>query len=645
MHASNRNSADRDRDPAAAHVNVSTREWELCARGLRRRSAISWRSRWSLLTGLVLAFAFMSCTTSSGTTKEPGNHSSLPGITEPGQLTLDEKIGQLFVPGAHGVFMGAGSPAWQRLEREVRQQHVGGFIWFLSNVYETAELNRRLQRISRVPLLISADLEAGVGMRFADTTFWPPAMAVGATGDPSLAERQGRAVAIEARAIGVNHLLAPVADINIDPDNPVINARSYGEDPESVSRFVAAFIRGARAEGVLTTAKHFPGHGDTHTDSHRSLPILTAGKQRLEEVELVPFRAAIAAGVDAVMPGHLSVPSLDPTPAPVRIGGHGENPYVTAGREVTENGTLPATLSKPMLEGLLRSELGFRGMIVSDAFDMGGLTEHFDAGEAAVRAIEAGEDQILMPANLEQAIDGIKAAVASGRLPESRIDESVTRILAAKARVTRPVATPDEIFTIVDSEEVRGTAREIATRAMTLVREEAGALPVPKQSRVVELVISEFVESVTPLSDFDWGLRHELTTPQRSFLLDARSTSASITPIVEAARSADVVIVALAIRARSGAGNIAVPQVGRDAVAQLAALPVKLIGISFGTPYLLREVPQLPTYLCAYGIQPPLQSAAVRALFGHEAIGGRLPVTIPGLAARGAGITKPMSAR
>jgi beta-N-acetylhexosaminidase len=574
---------------------------------------------------LMLAFALMSCATA-------------PRRID--QLTLDEKIGQLFVPAAHGTFMNATSPQWKRLEHQVREQHVGGFVWFVSNVYETAELNRRLQALSPIPLLMSADLEAGVGMRFADTTFWPPAMALGATGDPSFAERQGRAVAIEARAIGINHLLAPVADVNVDPANPVINARSYGEDPGEVAKFVAAFIRGARAEGVLTTAKHFPGHGDTHTDSHRSLPIVTVDRARLDRIELVPIRAAIAAGVDSVMPGHLSVPALDDTPAPIRHDDHSDNPYVKGGREITQDGTMPATLSKPMLEGVLRGELGFRGLIVSDAFDMGGLTEHFETGEAAVRAIEAGEDQILLSPDTEVAIAAVKAAVASGRIPEARIDQSVARILEAKARVARPVATPDELFTIVDSEEVRSLAKEIAETAITLVREQPGTLPLDRNARVVELVISEFVENPTFLSDFDSELKRRLKTSPKTFLLDSRATTEDTIPVLEAAENADIVVIALAIRARSGAGRIAIPEVARGVVEQLAARRVKHVGVSFGTPYLLREVPTLPTYLCAYGVQPPMQRAAVRALFGETGITGHLPVSIPGLAARGEGIVK-----
>ena len=560
----------------------------------------------------------------------------LPRVEE---MTLDEKIGQMIVPAGHGVFMNATSPAWQRLERWVRHDRVGGVIWFVSNVYETAELNRRLQAEAKVPLLISADLEAGIGMRFFDTTFWPPAMAVAATGDPSLAEREGRAVAIEARAIGINQIFAPVADVNVDPDNPVINARSFGEDPETVGRFVAAFIRGVQSEGVLATAKHFPGHGDTHVDSHRSLPVLNVTRERLEATELVPFRAAIAAGVDTVMVGHLAVPSLDPTPAPPRLDQHNDNRYTAGATEITENGTLPATISRPLIEGLLRHDLGFQGLVVTDAFDMGGLTEHFEVGEAAVLAVEAGEDQIVMPLSVERSAEAIKAAVAGGRIAESRIDASVRRILAAKARVRSSVATTDELFRIVDSEESRKLAAEIAGKAITLVRD-GGGLPVAKDARVVEVVISEFVEPANPLGEIERELKSRLRTAPQAFLFDGRATDDDAARVVEAAKDADVVLIALAIRAKSGAGTISIPPLASRLLDQLAATRARLITVSFGSPYVLRNVPSLPTYLAAYGIQPVLQVAAVRAIFGENAITGKLPVTIPGMYERGHGVER-----
>ena len=291
-----------------------------------------------------------------------------------------------------------------------------------------------------------------------------------------------------------------------------------------------------------------------------------------------------------------------------------------------------------MIEDVLRKQLGFRGLVVTDAFDMGGLTEHFDAGEAAVRAIEAGEDQILMPTNTDAAIAAVKDAVKSGRIPMSRIDASVQRILDAKSRISHDVADPDEIFRVVDSEASRNLANQIATKALTLVRREDGALPLKKETRVVELVISDFAESMNPLAELDRDLKRRLANPPAMIMLDAHACEADVTPLLDAAKNADVVLIALAVRARSGAGQIAVPQVARKAIEQLAAMPVRKIGVSFGTPYLLREVPSLPTYICAYGPQPVLQAAVNRALFGETKFTGHLPVTIPGMYERGFGM-------
>jgi len=557
------------------------------------------------------------------------------------QLPLDEKVGQMFVYAAHGTFMNEESAGWQQLRRQVVENKVGGVIWFVSNVYETSFLTRKLQAAARVPLLVSADLEAGVGMRFTDTTYWPPAMAVAATGDPSLAEEEGKIAAIEGQAIGVNHILAPVADVNIDPDNPVINTRSFGEDPESVGRFVAAFVRGVQSERVLATAKHFPGHGDTHTDTHRSLPVLGVDRARLDRVELVPFRAAIGAGVASVMTGHLAIPALDPTPAPVRPSDQaaGENPYTQDPEEITREGTMPASVSRPVIDGLLRRDLGFDGLVISDAFDMGGLVAHFDAGEAAVRAVEAGTDLILKSADTDAAIAAVENAVRNGRISEARIDESVRRILRAKQRVRTNVGTDDEIFRGVDSPAHRRVASEIAARAITLVREESGVLPLRPDARVVIVSVSDFPETVNPVGGVERELRKRAKTPPIAFMIDARSCTDETSAILDAAKEADVVLLALAVRASSGAGHMKLPDAARDLVERLPP-NVKIVAVSFGSPYVLRDLPSLRTYLCAYGTQPVLQNAAVKALYGEHAITGTLPVTIPGLHARGEGLRK-----
>jgi beta-glucosidase-like glycosyl hydrolase len=392
---------------------------------------------------------------------------------------------------------------------------------------------------------------------------------------------------------------------------------------------------------VLATAKHFPGHGDTHVDSHRSLPVLDVTRERLERVELIPFRAAIEAGVASIMIGHLSVPSLDPTPAPVRehVDATEDNPYGTLEHETERAGTVPATISEPIITDLLRHELHFDGLVVTDAFDMGGLVAHYDAGEAAIKAIEAGEDQILKSANTDAAIAAVKVAVGSGRISESRIDESVRRILAAKAIAGAPGGSQEDIFRTLDAEEHLRVAKEIARRAVTLLREESGVLPLKKNARVVILTVSDFPEVINPLAGVEKEVAQRVDRRPATFILDSRSRREEAKPVIVAAENADVVILALAVRARSGAGHLAVPEAARFVIEQLPP-NVKTIAVSFGSPYVIRDLPQLKTYFCAYGIQPVMQTAIVQAIFGEAPISGRLPVTIPAMHKRGEGIDK-----
>jgi beta-N-acetylhexosaminidase len=559
----------------------------------------------------------------------------------PADLTRDEKIGQLFVYPATGRFVNDASPEYQALVHQVRDNHVGGILWFLAGeVSETARLTRKLQEIARVPLLVAADLEAGVGMRFQETTYWPWPMAVAATGDPTLAERQGRIVAEEALAIGLNQIYAPVADVNVDPANPVINVRSYGEDPETVGRFVAAFVRGVQSGGVVATAKHFPGHGDTHTDSHRSLPILFADRARLERVELVPFRAAIAAGVGAVMTGHLSLPAIDATPAPQRPFSPGENPYTQDASEIAREATMPASMSPAAVDGLLRKDLGFAGLVVTDAVDMGGIVDHFDPGEAAVRAILAGADQIPKSPDTDAAIAAVRRAVETGRISEERLDVSVARILDIKRRFPAPRPDPEAPFRVVDSPDHRALAEEIARRAMTLVREAPGALPLSPSIRLVHLIVDDIAASNLPGRDFARELEVRLGHEPETFVLDPRSRAEDVEPLVAAAERADVVLVSLFVRVRTGTGKLVLPEPAQEALSRLASAGKPLVGVSFGNPYLAADLPSLSTYLAAYGDQPVMQVAAARALFGETGITGRLPVTIPGVAERGSGIPK-----
>ncbi|HSP93196.1 MAG TPA: glycoside hydrolase family 3 protein, partial [Thermoanaerobaculia bacterium] len=513
----------------------------------------------------------------------------------PAAMTLEEKVGQLFVYVTPGSFMNEGSPRYRELLRQVRENHVGGILWATwSSVFESAFLIRRLQSVAKVPLLVSADLEAGIGMRFYDTTYWPWPMAVAATGDPDLARREGEIVAEEARAIGLNQVYAPVADVNVNPDNPVINVRSFGEDPQEVARFVAAFVRGVESRGVIATVKHFPGHGDTRTDSHRSLPVLSVSRERLERVELVPFRAAIAAGAGAIMTAHLSLPALDDEPAPVRPGGVAENPYAHDAVEVAQNATLPASLSSKITGGLLRGELGFRGLVVTDALDMGGIVDHFDPGEAAVRAILAGADQVVKSTDTDAAIAGVQRAVQAGRITRDRLDLSVGRILAAKARAGDPEPDWNRIFSVVDSPEHRAVVEEIARRSVTLVRESPGVLPLGRKTRVFQLVVAETERGLG--GDLNKELKSRLEGPAEMAVLDSRSSAAEVAKVLESASRAEVVLLALFVRFQSGKGSIVLPAAAKEVVERLPA-PVRVVAVSFGSPYVLRELPNLETYL------------------------------------------------
>src|SRR5215472_6589405 len=335
-------------------------------------------------------------------------------------MSVDEKIGQLLFTTYHGSFTATDASAYQQLLHDVRDLHVGGFIVIThgsplgivkSQAYPTAVLANQMQTKSKLPLLIGADFERGTAMRYDEGTSFPTAMAVAAGGNPKDAYTMGKITASEARATGVSWVYAPDSDVNNNPANPIINTRSFGENPQRVGEFVSAFIKGVEDGGALATAKHFPGHGDTAADSHIDLPVISASRERLEHLELVPFRAAIAAGVDTVMTGHLSVPALEPDP------------------------NTPATLSPKILEGLLRKQLGFHGLIVTDAMDMGGITVRYAPGEAAVRAVVAGVDCLLMPPVPEAAFAGLQRAVRSGRISKQRLDEAVRRILQAKARL------------------------------------------------------------------------------------------------------------------------------------------------------------------------------------------------------------------
>jgi beta-N-acetylhexosaminidase len=563
------------------------------------------------------------------------------------KMSLEEKIGQLISVGINARFENQESDEFKELRRQVEQNHIGGIILFRGPIYESVHLVNRMQQFARVPLLISADLEAGSGMRFEDAPNFPWNMAVGATGNPDYARRQGELTAREARALGVQQIYAPVADVNNNAANPVINVRSFGEDPADVARFVSAFIEGAQSGGVIATAKHFPGHGDTATDSHRGLPVINVARQRLEAVELVPFRAAIHAGVGAIMSAHIGLPQVDPTQVSPLPRDSILRPAYAEQEVLTENAVLPGTLSPVVLGGLLRHDLGFDGIVVTDALDMSGLTIYFKQDEAGVRAVLAGADLLLKPGDPDAVARGLREAVRSGRLTEQRIETSARKILAAKydlGLVKQRIAPLEDIDRVVGSTDALKLADEIATHAVTLVRDDAHLIQ-REDGTGLRAGARLFVLGITNGEDRGFIANQFLSQLARlgsradAIVLDNRSTDDEIKDAVERAGKADIVVAAMYGRVRSGAANsVGLPERAEKALNNLIKSKTPVVGISFGNPYLLQDFPKLQTYFVAYGDMPSLQRAAARSLLGQADITGRLPISLPKLYPRGTGI-------
>ena len=561
------------------------------------------------------------------------------------RMSLEQKVGQLISVGINATFLNQDSDAFRTLKRQVEENHIGGIILFRGPVYESVVLMNRMQQFAKHPLLISADLEAGSGMRFDDTINFPWNMAVGATGNPDYARRQGAVTAREARAMGVHQIYAPVVDVNNNAANPVINVRSYGEDPVAVGRFAAAFTEGAQNEGVIATAKHFPGHGDTAVDSHRGLPEINLPRERLNSIELVPFRAAVESGIGSVMVAHIGLPQIDPTLVKPLPRDQKIRPIDTdeAGEIIAESAAIPATVS-PVVGKLLKNDLGFRGLVVTDALSMSGLTIYFNQDEAAVRALEAGAELLLKPADNDVAFRGVRDAVKSGRLTEKRIEESARKILAAKydlGLVKQRITPLDEIDRIVSSRDAVALANEIAEHAITLVRNDENLVPIKQLKSDARI----FNLAITNGDDRLWIARTFADTMARlgrkveTIVLDDRSSDADVAKALEKARGADLVIASLYGRVRTGqVRSVGLPEPGARALNGLIANKAPVVGISFGNPYLLQNFPELKTYLVAYGDMPSLQQAAARAVVGSIDITGKLPISLPGLYPRGTGI-------
>jgi len=597
-------------------------------------------SRWLLL------LALFSMATTGRTQKPP----RAPAAPKPAELSsegerwvsqtlksmsLDEKIGQLFAVWAYGTFLSTESQDYKDLLSDVEEKHIGSFAIqtqgspigiVRSQVYPTAVLVNTLQRHAKVPLLVAADFERGTSMRVEEGSSFPHAMAVAATGRPEDAYTMGKITALEGRAVGVPWIFAPDADVNSNPDNPIINTRSFGEDPARVSEFVASFVRGVEENGGLATAKHFPGHGDTSTDSHLDLPTVSSNRAHLDRVELAPFRAAIAAGASTIMTGHLAVPALEPDP------------------------DVPATMSPKITTDLLRGQMGFDGLVVTDALDMGGVTVRYPPGEVAVRSILAGADVLLVPPVLDAALQAVHEAVASGRIPMPRLDEAVTRVLRAKAKLglnKSKLVDLDALAGSFDRPEFDKAALDIADRGITLLRDDQHILPLDstKPSRVLLVAVSGDVDPY-PAGNLESEIRWRVDS-LATVRMDTRFVRAD-TVKLPPPDTYDIAIAAIFVRVADRKGSIGLPDDEAAVVDRLLAAGKPVVVACFGSPYLAERFPSAKTWIAAFSTVDVAQWAMGRALFGQTTVGGRLPVTIPGVAAIRAGLdlaARPMELR
>jgi len=536
------------------------------------------------------------------------------------KLTLRQQVAQLVVARFYGEAPASNRKLYRELHRLVTVTQVGGLI-VLNRVrngivvnaepHAMASFLNRMQRAAPLPLIVGGDFERGASVRISGTVKFPHLMAYGAAGDLEGAKFLGAYTARESRAMGVHWVFAPDADVNNNADNPVIGLRSFGESPTDVARYVTAYIEGAKSETrapVLVCVKHFPGHGDTDVDSHFGFPKMTMDRERLNAIELVPFRAAIAAKVDSVMTAHVTLPSVEPE-------------------------EVPSTVSKNVVTGLLKRELGFDGIVTTDAMDMAGLSAKYPPGEAAVRAIEAGVDVLLIPSNADRAIDGVVKAVESGRLSRERIRQSVEKVLAAKVRLglhRKRLVDIEDISEALDDEEALARAQQTADRAVTLVRNEGAVLPVAKPDSSCLYVLSE--NRYSPLGKPLIEQIKERAPRMGAQWLDSSLPDATFDDLAERSKTCSTVVAA-AVSAKLSSPNARFLE-------KLIAGPAPVALISFANPYLLRDFPGVSAYVAPFSTAATSEAAAAKAILGAIPFRGKLPVTIPGLAEIGRGLSQ-----
>ncbi len=533
-------------------------------------------------------------------------------------MTLKEKIGQIFVSPAYGRFTNHKDPQYLRLIRLIERYHLGGIIFMQGDVYGQAMLTNKLQAASKIPLWISQDMEFGAAMRISGTTRITPAMGVAASGDPSKAYLMGKVTAREAKAIGVNQVFAPVLDVNNNPENPVINVRSFSAEPEMVSLYGQYMIDGIESEGVLATAKHFPGHGDTDTDSHLALPVIEHDYARIDSLELHPFRVTINNGLRSVMSAHIAFPEIS------KIKG------------------LPGTMDENILNGILVDSLGFDGLIVTDGLEMKGIADNYSPGEAVIRSLQAGADMMLISPDEMAAINEIERAVERGTISEERIERSVRKILMLKKEhgvFDNPEVDLNSLNRKINTPVYQDVADDIARASITLLKDEKEILPIREVDHLNILAIALADDRSGSTGSFFGRELGKYHSNIDFHVLDQRTGLEEKSEILKAADKADLIIIGSFIIVRSHQ-PIQVKPEQLQLLRQVISRPSPSMLVAFGNPYVVQDLPKADTHIMAWSSNTNQVRQTVPALFGASEISGKLPINIPGLYQLGEGLNR-----
>jgi beta-N-acetylhexosaminidase len=530
---------------------------------------------------------------------------------ELGKMTLDEKVGQMIIAQIESRYNNPGDANYLQLQQLVREGKVGGIMFMKGNTFNAAMMANQFQSLAPRPLLISADMERGLAMRLSGATEFPPNMALAAAGDPKLAYEMAKAIAAEARTAGIHQSYSPNVDLNINPANPIINTRSFGDNVPLAISMGNAMIEGLQANGAVATAKHFPGHGDVSVDSHLLLPVLNADRQRLNDYELKPFKAAIGQGVISIMIGHLAVPKL--------------------------TGTMePASVSRAIVSGLLRNELGFQGLVITDAMNMKALYNGNNVPEISVKAVQAGNDLLLFSPDPALAHAAIVQAVLAGQIPASQIDDSVRRILRVKKWLDledRKLVDLNRVQSHISPESHRTLSGEISARALTVVKADPRHLPLKNGAtapRVLNIILQD---KSNPETGKNYAEQLNRTFPSTTVRIEPKTDTLALAAALAAAGTSDAVVISSYVQVFSGSGTLRLTEQQQQFIHMLAAsLPASkpLVFISFGTPYLISVFPEIKTAVCTYSSSKESEEDAIRLLKGELKPGGHLPVSLYG---------------